>query len=393
MNAQRKILVVSSIDHGATARYFVEALRDIGHEVRVVSDRPHPAVDARAHGVFNVPRWIEGEGFRPDMLLFIEGGTRLIFPSGMQDLDCVSAWYAIDTHLHLRQHLCLARLFDLTFVAQFEFVRHFRDCQAHWLPLAADPRLHAQAQKPRDIDIAYIGSDDRGLHSERARLLDLIRSRYSNTFLGRAEPSRIGEIYGRAKIVFNKSVRNDVNMRYFEGMGAGAVLVTDSARDNGVEELFSPGEDFLEYRDDASLLAAIDSLLADDGKREQIGARAQKLVLSSHTYHRRAAKILDVLATTAHRVKPGPEDYLPAYHLLHYPEAVLLEASRSLAGMRTQGDRNPVLALVMPLLSGLAGLLGWAYRLRYRLRYARLGRKNPVREREGRNGDEKMVHR
>jgi hypothetical protein len=47
----------------------------------------------------------------------------------------------------------------------------------------------------------------------------------------------------------------------------------------------------------------------------------------------------------------------------------------------------------MPLLSCLAGLLGWAYRLRYRLRYARLGRKNPVREREGRNGDEKMVHR
>jgi hypothetical protein len=231
------------------------------------------------------------------------------------------------------------------------------------------------------------------LHPERAKLLDLIRSRYDNTFLGRAEPSRIGEIYGRAKIVFNKSVRNDVNMRYFEAMGAGAVLVTDSARDNGVEELFSPGEDFLEYRDDASLLAAIDSLLADDEKREQIGARAQRHVLSGHTYRHRAEKILDVLATTAHRVKPGPEDYLPAYHLLHYPEAVLSEASRSLAAMRTQGDRNPVLALVGPLLSGMAGLLSWAYRLRYRLRYARLARKNAARVRERRNRDEKTEHR
>jgi hypothetical protein len=182
-------------------------------------------------------------------------------------------------------------------------------------------------------------------------------------------------------------------MRYFEAMGAGAVLVTDSARDNGVEELFSPGEDFLEYRDDASLLAAIDSLLADDGKREQIGARAQRHVLSGHTYRHRAEKILDVLAATVHRVKPGPEDYLPAYHLLHYPEAVLSEASRSLAGMRTQGDRNPVLALVMPLLSCLAGLLGLAYRLRYRLRYARLGRKNAARVREGRNRNEKMENR
>ena len=185
-------------------------------------------------------------------------------------------------------------------------------------------------------------------------------------------------------LVFNKSVRNDVNMRYFEAMGAGAVLVTDSTLDNGVEELFSPGEDFLEYRDDASMLAAIDSLLADDEKREQIGARAQKHVLSRHTYHRRAEKILDVLAATTHHVKPGPEDYLPAYHLLHYPEAVLLEASRSVAGMRTQGDRNPVLALVVPLLSGLAGLLGWAYRLRYRLRHFRLDRKNAARVRDSR---------
>lgn len=384
MGAQHKILIVSSIEPGATALYLIEAMRDIGHEVRVVSDRAHPAVDGVANAVFDVPRWIEREDFRPDMLLFIEGGTRLLFPSGMQDLDCVSAWYAIDTHLHLRQHLCLAKLFDVTFVAQFEFLRHFRDCQVHWLPFAVDPRLYERAPRPRDIDIAYIGSDDRGLHPERARLLDLIRSRYGNTYLGRADPSRIGEIYGRAKVVFNRSVRNDVNMRYFEAMGAGAVLVTDSARENGVEELFTRGEHFLEYRDDASLIAAIDSMLADEGKREEIGARAQRHALSEHTYRHRAEKIVDVLAAATHSVKPGPEDYLPAYHLLRYPEAVLLEASRSLVGMRTQGDRNPVLALIVPLLSGLAGVLGWVYRQRYRLRYARLARKNAARLQGGR---------
>ena len=380
MNA-RRILVVSSIQPPATAIYLIEALRDLGHEVRVVSDRAHPTVSGLANGVFDAGRWVEREGFLPDMLLFVEGGTRLIFPRGMQDIDCVSAWYAIDTHLHLRQHLYLAKLFDVTFVAQFEFLRHFRDCQVHWLPFAVDPRLYEWAPRTRDIDVAYIGSDHRGLHPERARLLDLIRSRYANTYLGRADPSRIGEIYGRAKVVFNRSVRNDVNMRYFEAMGAGAVLVTDSARDNGVEELFTPGEDFLEYRDDASLIAAIDSVLADEGKREEIGARAQKHVLSGHTYRHRAERIVDVLAAAAHSVKPGPEDYLPAYHLLRYPDAVLSEASRSLAGMRAQGDSNPVLALVVPLLSALAGLLAWAYRLRYRLRYARLARKNAARVR------------
>ncbi|HXZ54504.1 MAG TPA: glycosyltransferase [Burkholderiales bacterium] len=384
VNAQRNILTVSSIVPGTTALYLIEALRDIGQHVRVVSDRPHPTVNSLASGAFDVPRWIEGEGLRPDVLLFVEGGTRLIVPSGMENLNCVTAWYAIDTHLHLEQHLRIARLFDVTFLAQFEFLPYFRDSQAHWLPFAVDPRLYERAAGNRDIDVAYIGSEHRGLHPERTRLLDLIRSRYGNTFLGRADPSRIGEIYGRAKVVFNKSVRNDVNMRYFEAMGAGAVLVTDSARENGAEELFSAGENFLEYHDDASMFAAIDSVLADDRKRERIGARAQAHVLASHTYRHRAQKIVDVLAATEHRVRPGPEDYLPAYHLLRYPDAVLSEASRSLAGMRTRGDRNLLLALTVPLLSGLAGLLAWAYRLRYRIRHARLARKKAAQARSGR---------
>jgi len=313
MSGKLKILVVSSIEPGATALYLIEALRSLGHELRAVSDRGHPAVDCVAQCVVDIPRWADREDFYPDSLLFIEGGTRQIFPSGMQDMRCVTAWYALDPHLHLRQHLHLARLFDVTFVAHLQFVSRFGDGEVHWLPAAADPRQCAPGPGARDIDVAYIGSDNRELHPERARLLDLIRSRYRNTFLGGADPSRMGEIYGRAKVAFNYSVRSEVNMRYFEAMGAGAVLVTDRApRETGVEQLFRPGEDFLEYRDDASLFAAIDSLLADDERRERIGAGAQKRVLADHTYQDRARRIVKVLAAAEHRVKPGPEDYLPA---------------------------------------------------------------------------------
>src|SRR5262249_20572464 len=145
----------------------------------------------------------------------VEGGTRRIFPCGMEDLDCVTAWYALDPHLHLRQHLHLARLFDVTFVAHRQFISQFRDGEVHWLPAAPEPRVLAPAKGPRDIDVAHIGSENRELHPERVRLLDLIRSRYRNTFIGRADASRIGEIYGRAKVVFNHSVRSEVNIRYF----------------------------------------------------------------------------------------------------------------------------------------------------------------------------------
>src|SRR5262249_47947996 len=131
----------------------------------------------------------------------------------------------------------------------------------------------------------------------------------------------------------------------------------------------------LEYHDDASMLSAIDSIVGDEHKRERMGSRAQRNVLANHTYRNRAAKVVEILEASTHRVRPGPEEYLPAYHLLGYPAAVVSEASRSLAGMRAVGDSNAVLALTVPLLSALGGLLAWAYRVRYRMRHARLARK------------------
>ena len=95
----QRILVVSSTRPPATALDLIKALREAGHELRVVSDWAHPGVDSLAVGAFDAAGWADREGFRPDALLFIEGGTRLVFPRGMEDLDCVTAFYALDPHL------------------------------------------------------------------------------------------------------------------------------------------------------------------------------------------------------------------------------------------------------------------------------------------------------
>ncbi len=364
-----KILVISSLMPGATAFYLIRELRSIGHELSVISDIDDECVSEVHYGVVDIQAWIGRSGFRPDAILFIEGGTRRLFPSGMEYLDCPSAWYAIDTHIHPDLHARTARLFDISFVAQREFLSLFAASEAHWLPLAADPALNPEKQPERDLDVAYVGSDNRALHPERALLLDAIRARYSKVFIGRAAPAHIGEIYSRAKIVFNKSARNDVNMRYFEAMAAGAALVTDRTSGNGVEELFSPGKDFLEYEDESSLFATIDRLLSDDFEREGIGQHGKETVLSRHTYGQRAERIAKVLLACPHRIRPAPSDYLPVYHLLRFPDGVLSQAQKSLAWMRSNGDRNPLLAMAILFLHPLAGVLLWGYRLRYRLRY------------------------
>jgi hypothetical protein len=368
------ILVVSSLTPGTTAVYLIEALKAAGCGVRVVSDIAHPLTDRVATGVLDLRR-PERDGFEPDAVLFIEGGSRRLFPRGMEGLRCKSAWYAIDSHVHLDLHVATARLFDVSFVAQREFLDAFRPRTAHWLPLAADPALFPAGTRARDIDIAYVGSDDRSSYPERARLLDIIRARHANVLLGRAAPHEMGNIYSRAKIVFNKSVRNDVNMRYFEAMAAGAVLLTDKLRANGVAELFEPGVDFLEYEDERSLLELIDRVLSDDAAREALGEHARRTILARHTYRHRAQAILAALEAAPRSPPAGPHDYMPVFHLLRFPDGVLDAASSSLASIRHKGDTNWILALAAAGSATLAALLVWAYRLRYRLRYWKYSRR------------------
>ncbi len=372
----RRMLVVGSLTPGTTALYLIDAFKRLGCELRVVSDLTHPAADDRANGILDVRRWSKANGFVPDVLFFVEGGTRRLFPCAMEELGCPTAWYAIDTHMHLELHLRLSRLFDLTFIAQREYLEHFHWGETHWLPLAAPESLCAESGAPRDIDVAFVGSHNPADHPERARLLGAIRARHSKVFLGRASPEAIGEISRRAKVVFNKSIRNDVNMRYFEAMAAGAVLVTDKVRGNGVEELFEPGTDFLEYIDEPSLLEVLDRVLLDDAERVRIGARARRTILQRHTYTQRAQRILELLDAGRPRAHPGPEDYMPVFHLMRFPDGVLREAARSLQMIQNQGDHNPLLWLSAVACSGLSRFLAWAYRLRYRLRYWRLARRS-----------------
>ena len=82
---------------------------------------------------------------------------------------------------------------------------------------------------------------------------------------------------------------------------------------------------------------------------------------------------------SAHRIRPAPHEYLPVYHLLRFPDGVLSQALASLTWTRSNGDRNPVLAVTILLLRPLSQLLLWAYSLRYRLRYRKVSRAGKAR--------------
>ena len=81
----------------------------------------------------------------------------------------------------------------------------------------------------------------------------------------------MGRVYAAAKLIFSKSVKNDVNMRYFETDGAGVVLVTNCMINNGVEELFDENAHYAVCQDEDSLIRVIRAVLADPARCAAMG--------------------------------------------------------------------------------------------------------------------------
>jgi len=292
-----RILAFISNVPWTTGAYYVRALRSDGHRVTVVSPSPGPEVDAARTGIFSAVEVMNRVAPDAEAAIFFESGARA-FPADIGEMPCPTAWYAIDTHMHLGMHRRLARLFDVTFVAQKEYVEALRpNCpQCHWLPLAADARLFAGDALPAEYGVAFVGSLDPRIHRERCRLLRRIAERYPPTFIaGNCYLQEMADAYRKSRIVFNQAVRNDLNMRVFEGMAAGALMVTDAIQRNGLENLFTAGEHLVTYASEAELFERLDYYLAHEPERRAIAERGRALVLRRDTYEQRARQLTQTL--------------------------------------------------------------------------------------------------
>ncbi len=219
-----------------------------------------------------------------------------------EDLDCLpfpKALYLIDTHVALEPRLEMARRFDTVFLAQKGQLRAFQDAgieNVSWVPLGCSPALHDVGEQERTLDVAYVGSFSTEEGDRRGNLLRRIGEGFPNHFIGRAWPEEMARIYGRARIVVNACHNRDVNMRVFEALASGALLITDEAE--GLEELFEDGKHLVIYRDDEEVFGLIDRYLADDAARTRIARAGRDRVLREHTYTHRIETMTRLMAET-----------------------------------------------------------------------------------------------
>jgi hypothetical protein len=293
-----QIVIFASLTEDTTANYLVRALKKLGNDTFVFSDIKSPLANKHINSCINVHHECSELGINPDLFLFIEGGSMKYFPKGLENLKCKTAWYGIDTHMDYRKHLAIGRLFDVSFIAQKEFTSqllHDGLTNVYWLPLAFEQNLSCSFNSSKEYLISYVGSNNSNMHPLRYELIDAIKKNFNECFFGRATPLEMANIYSRSYMVFNKSINNDVNMRYFEAMGEGAVLLTDKAINNGVEELFQKNVHYLEYDSATELIDLIKRLKNDKNNLIEIGKKAKENVLTFHTYSNRAETILNII--------------------------------------------------------------------------------------------------
>jgi hypothetical protein len=287
-----KLLLFYYYSTGTTAWYLEKALRK-QHEVKtcgpqIKKSSHHDIVldggYARLDNIFKTlsKRW------RPDLFMMVDSGYPL-YPQGISSLPIPTVFYAIDTHVSLYPYKVMAELFDIVFVAQKESVADIRAAvrkRVSWLPLACDPQIHKHYDLPKKYDICFLG----GMYPERMKLLEKLSRRF-NLYKGYVSLEEMSKIYSQSKIVFNKSVCNDINMRVFEALASVSMLLTDRLHNNGLEELFTDRKDLVLYDED-NLEELVEYYLRRESERELIAASGYKKVLSLHTYEHRVQQIL-----------------------------------------------------------------------------------------------------
>lgn len=229
---------------------------------------------------------------KPSLYLWIEsaGGH---FPINLDAIRCPKACIFIDSHVNLDYQLEWAKNFDYIFVAQLAYVQDFKNkgLNAHWLPLAADSEIHCRIETPKIHEVSMVGSIFP--NTRRFDLIEKIQSKFS-FYTERCFLEDMTRVYSTSKIVFNNAIKDDLNMRVFEAMATGSLLLTDMAKGSGQDELFKDDEDYALYQDD-NILEKIGFYLSNNSKREQIALNGRKLVHSAHLYSHRVEDLLNVV--------------------------------------------------------------------------------------------------
>ncbi|MFH1148542.1 MAG: glycosyltransferase [Pseudomonadota bacterium] len=236
-------------------------------------------------------------GWHPDAVL-VRDAEFYRLPGGLERAECPVVGLIGDYNLSLNRMLPIMDMFDY-FLCDSKGVRIFRrlgyrNCEFFCL-YGYDPGFHRDYSMPKEYDIVFIGNLNYKVQQERLNYLHRLAS------LGRKFRVYIDQmifgaeyvnILNRSHLVFNRSIRDEVNMRFFEAPACGAVVMN-----NHIGELdllgFRPGQHYLPYED--SLEEAVTRYFEWPESRRVSLKEEMRCTLQGHSYEKRAYDMVEHL--------------------------------------------------------------------------------------------------
>ncbi len=276
------------------AGYFVPCFRKMGHTVLSIGSRSDCDIRLmRQLSAAGLVELLKTQSFCPD-LIFWADGCQIPSVFGFEQLPCPTIGFSIDQYCN-PWHVPWSFCFDAFLIAQKDYLPLFSSSHsprtAKWFPLFFKSANPPSEPPQRDIPISFVGTVSGTINVTRQNFLSAV---------GKGVPLfvRSGDflpIYGRSRIVLNQSAVGEINFRFFEGPGCGALLVTEKT-ENGLAELLTPNEEILLYEREnaADAIRICSKILAAPERLQEMAKAAQRRVLREHGVTSRAKKIIQL---------------------------------------------------------------------------------------------------
>lgn len=294
---------------------YAAAFRKLGVPFLTVDWHPHLGVsmDQLLSHCDETPGWIFH--FESDFPLL---------PRGLERCDIPTVSFQVDTFTYPGRRIRWSSLFDHVAVFHPGYdvaYRHAGHKGAFVHPHAVRREFFDMPEIAREWDVGWVGQTTGKIYQKRAKWIPKLAATFRmNDWQGSVDLSEVAEIYRRSRVVVNlgrDDYPQDANMRVFEVLASGALLVT-SLPSELTNLGFSEGIHFVGYRNESEIISIVRRFIQDEALRMRIAAAARAKVFSEHTYEVRATQLLSRLRESRNkRLAPAREWNASAIHLAY----------------------------------------------------------------------------
>lgn len=271
---------------GAPLYYFNVLKNQLDLDVSHLS----PKGDVSQFGKFDVHFWVDwGEDGLPwqEWEIPKDGGK--------------TVYVASDTHLGREYRMNKAKKFDYAFFNQKDAADEFGTL---WLPHAAEPQAYPKIEIVKKWDVGFVGHVQETPNYNgftRVDALDRLFKEFPSFYWGSRHPGfpdknlfeDAAKKFSQSKIVFNISIKDDVNMRVFETLSTGSFLLTNYLPTLG--DLFEDGKHLVMYKTLDEMVEKAKYYLEHEEEREKIAQAGYDEFISKHTYRHRIETIFKTI--------------------------------------------------------------------------------------------------